>query len=58
MEVLLRIHGVWDVVDLGSNNYKSNNIVKGLLFQSTPEDLILQIRNLRTAKEMWDAIKT
>ena len=30
----------------------------GLLFQSIPEDLILQIGNLTTAKEMWDAIKS
>ncbi|GKC11174.1 hypothetical protein Tco_1007956 [Tanacetum coccineum] len=50
--------GVWDLVDLGSDNAKKNNIVKGLLFQSIPEDLILQIGNLETGKEMWEAIKT
>ena len=58
MEVLLGIHGVWDVVDPGSTDAKRNNIVMGLLFQSIPEDLILQIGNLATAKEMWDAIKS
>ncbi|GJX40497.1 zf-CCHC domain-containing protein [Tanacetum coccineum] len=58
MEVLLGIHGVWDVVDPGSNDAKKNNIVKGLLFQSILEDLILQIGNLKTGNEMWDAIKT
>ncbi|GJU81811.1 uncharacterized mitochondrial protein-like protein [Tanacetum coccineum] len=58
MEVLLGIQGVWDVVDPGSDDAKKNNIVKGLLFQSIPEDLILQIRNLKTRKEMWEAIKT
>ncbi|GJS60270.1 pol polyprotein [Tanacetum coccineum] len=58
MEVLLRIHGVWDVVDPGSDDAKKNNIVKGLLFQSIPEDLVLQIGNLKTGKEMWEAIKT
>ncbi|GJW52117.1 uncharacterized mitochondrial protein-like protein [Tanacetum coccineum] len=41
-----------------SDDAKKNNIVKGLLFQSIPEDLILQIRNLKTGKEMWEAIKT
>ncbi|GJZ47861.1 hypothetical protein Tco_0601693 [Tanacetum coccineum] len=30
MEVLLGIHGVWDVVDQGSDDAKKNNIVKGL----------------------------
>ncbi|GKD36675.1 pol polyprotein [Tanacetum coccineum] len=58
MEVLLGIHGVWDVVDPGSDDAKKKNIVKGLLFQSIQEDLVLQIRNLKTRKEMWEAIKT
>ncbi|GJT92204.1 uncharacterized mitochondrial protein-like protein [Tanacetum coccineum] len=58
MEVLLGIHEVWDVVDLGSDDAKKNNIVKGLLFQSIPEDLVLQIGNMKTGKEMWEAIKT
>nr|GEU63784.1 hypothetical protein [Tanacetum cinerariifolium] len=31
--------------------------MKGLLFQSIPEDLVLQIGNLKTGKEMWEAIK-
>nr|GEZ32224.1 uncharacterized mitochondrial protein AtMg00810-like [Tanacetum cinerariifolium] len=58
MEVLLGIHGVWDVVDPGSDDAKKNNIVKGLLFQSIPEDLVLQIENLKIRKEMWETIKT
>ncbi|GJZ22755.1 hypothetical protein Tco_0559794, partial [Tanacetum coccineum] len=39
MEVLVGIHRVLDVVDSGSDDAKKNNIVKGLLFQSIPEDL-------------------
>ncbi|GKE70562.1 pol polyprotein [Tanacetum coccineum] len=58
MEVLLGIHGVWDVVDPRSDDAKKNNIVKLLLFQSISEDLVLQIENLKTGKEMWEAIKT
>ncbi|GKE11565.1 pol polyprotein [Tanacetum coccineum] len=58
MEVLLGIHRIWDVIDLGSDDAKNDNIVKGLLFQSIPEDLVLQIGNLKTGKEMWEAIKT
>nr|GEX57313.1 hypothetical protein [Tanacetum cinerariifolium] len=58
MEVLLGIHRVWDVVDLGLDDAKKNNIVKCLLFQSIPEDLVLQIENLKTGKETWEAIKT
>nr|GEW81052.1 hypothetical protein [Tanacetum cinerariifolium] len=58
MEVLLGIHRVWDVVDHGLDDAKKNNIFKGLLFQSIPEDLVLQIGNLKTGKEMREAIKT
>nr|GEW05225.1 ribonuclease H-like domain, reverse transcriptase, RNA-dependent DNA polymerase [Tanacetum cinerariifolium] len=58
VEVLLGIHRVWDVVDPGSNDAKKNNIVKGLLSQSILKDLILQIGNLKTRKEMWEALKT
>ncbi|GJU99787.1 hypothetical protein Tco_1329058 [Tanacetum coccineum] len=55
MEVFLGIYGV---VDPGLASSKKNNIVKGLLFQSFPEDLVMQIGNLKTEKEMWEAIKT
>nr|GFA06220.1 hypothetical protein [Tanacetum cinerariifolium] len=58
MEVLLGIHGVWDVIDPESEDAKKNNIVKGLLFQLIPKDLVLQIGNLKTRKEMWESIKT
>ncbi|GJR48891.1 pol polyprotein [Tanacetum coccineum] len=58
IEVLLGIHEVWDVVDPGLVDAKKDNIVKGLLFQSIPEYLVLQIGNLKTEKEMWEAIKT
>lgn len=58
IEVLIVIHGVWDVVDPRLDDVKKNNIMKGLLFQSISEYLILQVGHLRTGKEMWDAIKT
>ncbi|XP_076951118.1 uncharacterized protein LOC143624305 [Bidens hawaiensis] len=58
MEVVFGIHGVWDVIDLGSNEAKKNNITKALPFQSIPEEQILQIGNFKLAKEMWDAIKS
>ncbi|GKA09892.1 pol polyprotein [Tanacetum coccineum] len=58
MEVRIGIHRVWDVVDPGLADAMKNNIVKGLLFQSILEDLVLHIRNLKTGKEMWEAIKT
>lgn len=52
MGVLFWIHSVWDMIDLGLDDMKTNNIVKGLLFHLIPEDLILPIGNLKTRKEM------
>nr|GEW13784.1 hypothetical protein [Tanacetum cinerariifolium] len=49
--------GITKVVDSGLTDAKKNDFVKGLLFQSIPEDLILQIGNLKIGKEMWEAIK-
>ncbi|GKE31854.1 uncharacterized mitochondrial protein-like protein [Tanacetum coccineum] len=51
MEFLLGIHRVWDVVDPGSDDAKKNNIVKGLLFQSIPEDLEARLQTLITEFE-------
>ncbi|XP_076948279.1 uncharacterized protein LOC143620468 [Bidens hawaiensis] len=58
MEVIFGIHEVWDVIDPGSNDVKKNNIAKALMFQSIPEEQILQIGNFKLTKEMWDAIKS
>ncbi|XP_076906184.1 uncharacterized protein LOC143562180 [Bidens hawaiensis] len=58
MEVIFGIYGVWDAINPGSNDAKKNNIAKALLFQSIPEEQILQIGNFKLAKEMWDAIKS
>jgi len=33
-------------------------MARGLLVQSIPEALTLQVGNLQTAKEVWDSIKT
>ncbi|MFS7922645.1 putative transcription factor interactor and regulator CCHC(Zn) family [Helianthus anomalus] len=58
IEVIFGIYGVWDVIDPGSNDAKKSNMAKALLFQSIPEEQILQIGNLKSAKEMWEAIQS
>ncbi|XP_022032610.1 uncharacterized protein LOC110933709 [Helianthus annuus] len=42
----------------GSGDAKKNNVAKALLFQSIPEEKILQIGNLKPAKEMWEDIQS
>ncbi|XP_024007677.1 uncharacterized protein LOC112083856 [Eutrema salsugineum] len=58
MRVLLKIHKAWEVVETGSDDGEKNDIAMGLIFQSIPETLILQLGELDTAKKVWDAVKT
>src|ERR1043165_10159739 len=58
MKVILNVNSVWEMIEPGTAaNAKKNNIAIALLFQGIPEALVLQIGNLTTAKEMWEAIK-
>ncbi|KAL1225767.1 Retrovirus-related Pol polyprotein from transposon TNT 1-94 [Cardamine amara subsp. amara] len=58
MKVMLRLHEVWETIDPGNNDPKKNVMAIALLFQSIPESLILQVGELNTAKELWNAIKS
>lgn len=44
-------------IDPGEETGEKNDLARALLFQSIPESLILQVRNLQIAKEIWEAIK-
>ncbi|KAL0699916.1 hypothetical protein Bca4012_056038 [Brassica carinata] len=57
MQAALKVHKVWEAIDSGEENGDKNDVARGLLFQSMPESLILQVGNLETAKEIWEAIK-
>ena len=58
MKVMLRIHKVWETIEPGSKESDKNDIAIGLLFQSIPEALILQVGEQDSPKGIWDAIKT
>jgi len=58
MEITLGINKVWETIDPGTTDFDKNLMARGLLFQSIPEALTLQVGNLKTAKEVWDSIKT
>ncbi|KAJ0509186.1 hypothetical protein HanIR_Chr11g0525951 [Helianthus annuus] len=58
IRAIFNVHGVWEAIELGTEtDVKKNNMAIALLFQSIPEEQILQVGNLKTAKEMWDALK-
>ncbi|XP_013722901.1 uncharacterized protein LOC106426709 [Brassica napus] len=58
IKVLLKVHKVWETVENESDDSEKNNMATTLFFQSIPEALILQVRELDTAKKIWDAIKS
>lgn len=59
MTVALKVHKVWEAIDPGADDKDKGDIARALLLleQSIPETLILQVGNLGTAKEVWEAIK-
>lgn len=58
MKITLRLYDAWDTIDPGSTDQKKNVTAIALLFQSIPETLILQVGELTTSKEIWEAIKS
>ncbi|KAK9053340.1 hypothetical protein SSX86_029973 [Deinandra increscens subsp. villosa] len=61
MKAIFNVHGLWDVVQPAEGaviDAKKNSAAIAYLFQSMPEDLIIQVASLESAKEIWNSIKT
>ncbi|KAJ0588373.1 putative RNA-directed DNA polymerase [Helianthus annuus] len=59
MKVIFKVYKVWDVIDPGTTiDIHKDSIAIALLFQGLPEELVLQIGNNDSAKEMWEAVKS
>ncbi|XP_048605138.1 uncharacterized protein LOC125582456 [Brassica napus] len=58
MKITLRVHKVWEAIEAEQANTEKNDVTLALLFQSIPENLILQVGELENAKQVWEAIKT
>lgn len=57
MKIALKVHKFWDVIEEDSTGGDKNDMAIAFLFQSILELLILQVRELDTAKYLWEAIK-
>lgn len=55
MQAALEVHKVWEAIEPGEGD--KNVMARALLFQSIPEAMTLQVGKLKTAKEIWEAIK-
>ena len=53
MKVVLRIHKAWIVIEPGTDqNEEKDCLAMGLLYQSLPENLIMQIGEQESAKKL------
>lgn len=57
MKIALKIHKLWEAVEEETLEGEKNDMAIGLLFQSIPEVMVLQVGELATAKKVWDAIR-
>ena len=57
MKIALKVCEVWETIDPGNKDEKKNNLAMVLICQSIPEVLTLQVGDMSTAKEVWEAIK-
>nr|GEW67083.1 zinc finger, CCHC-type [Tanacetum cinerariifolium] len=60
IKALFNVHGIWEAVEPTTNaevDQKKNNMAIAMLYQAIPENMVLQIASLTSAKEIWEALK-
>nr|GEY10818.1 zinc finger, CCHC-type [Tanacetum cinerariifolium] len=69
METILKAYGLWKVIDETDGkketsgkqetaiDEKAENTTKGIIFQTLPQDMLMQVAQYTTAKEVWNSIK-
>ncbi|XP_062186778.1 uncharacterized protein LOC133890424 [Phragmites australis] len=61
VQAMMEDQGVWEAVELAVGeavDKKKDKKAKSHLFQALPEDLLMQVARKKTAKEVWDCLKT
>ncbi|GJW51877.1 zinc finger, CCHC-type containing protein [Tanacetum coccineum] len=60
METILKAYGIWETIvakEGVTTNEKKENTSKAIIFQTLPQDILMQVAQYSTAKEVWDSIK-
>lgn len=52
MSAALQVHKAWEAIEPGEEAGEKNALARALLFQSISEPMLLQVGNLKTAKEI------
>ncbi|XP_022031951.1 uncharacterized protein LOC110933016 [Helianthus annuus] len=61
IKTILEASGLWETIEPAENtqsDVKKDKLVIAYLFQAIPEDVMLQVANCKTAKEIWEILKT
>nr|GEX22809.1 zinc finger, CCHC-type [Tanacetum cinerariifolium] len=61
MQIILKANGLWETIEPNEKTQADNRKDKtaiAFLYQALPEDQLLQITKHKTAKAIWDALKT
>ncbi|KAJ0435275.1 putative transcription factor interactor and regulator CCHC(Zn) family [Helianthus annuus] len=61
IKTILEANGLWEMIEPSKDtqpDVKKDKTAIAYLFQALPEDLILQVANCKSAKEVWEALKT
>ncbi|KAD4384336.1 hypothetical protein E3N88_24504 [Mikania micrantha] len=60
MESIMDAQGIWDAIEPPDNtevDVKIRKKARAFIFQTLPEDILLQVAKHKEAKEVWDALK-
>ncbi|GJZ48985.1 zinc finger, CCHC-type containing protein [Tanacetum coccineum] len=60
METIMKAYGIWETIvakEGVETNEKKENTSKAIIFQTLPQDVLMQVAQYSTAKEVWDSIK-
>ncbi|KAJ0515274.1 putative RNA-directed DNA polymerase [Helianthus annuus] len=61
MEAIMDAHGLWEAIEPATGvvvDEKKNKQVRAFIFQAIPEEILSQAAKKKTAKEVWDSLKS
>ncbi|XP_062188979.1 uncharacterized protein LOC133892311 [Phragmites australis] len=61
VEAILDAQGLWEVVNPAKGEVadaRKDKTARAQLLQALPEDILMQVSQKKTAKELWDSLKT
>ena len=60
METIMKAYGIWETIVAKEGeaiNEKKENTSKAIIFQTLSQDVLMQVAQYSTSKEVWDSIK-